>query len=151
MRPTLPTRLALLVAALLAAAAAAAQTVSLHRAGEATTIRVGEAATLPADFPADVHVPAGATLVRVDRTGQRLRLEFTSPKPPDALAADYVAAMADAGWSPARVAPIAGSHVLAWEKDARAVLLAIGADAGGARARLQLLERAQRTPAPPAR
>lgn len=151
MRPTFPTRIPVLAAALLAASAAGAQTVSLQRAGEATTILVGEAATLPADFPADVHVPAGATLVRVDRTGQRLRLEFTSPQSPQALATVCAAAMADAGWAPANVEALPGAHVLAWEKDTRAVLLAVGAEGAGSRARLQLLERARRDAEPPAR
>lgn len=142
MRPTFLPRLAVLAMAIPAAFAVPAQTVSLQRAGEQVTIVVGEAATLPADFPADVFVPPGATLVRVDRLGQdRTVLESTSTETPDALAAAFAKAMAASGWSPAPVVAVAGAEVLAWEKDQRAVVLAVTADAGVTRLRLQLLPR----------
>lgn len=145
MRPTLLSRLAVLAIAMPAAFAVPAQTVSLQRAGEHVTILVGAAAILPADFPGDVFVPTGATLVRVESLGQdRVVVEFTSDQAPDALAAACARSMAEAGWSPATVEAVAGAHAQAWEKHERAVLVAAWTEAGATRLRLQLLPRARR-------
>jgi len=145
MRPTLLSRLAVLAIAVPAAFAVPAQTVSLQRAGEQVTILVGGAAILPADFPGDVFVPAAATLVRVESLGQdRVVVEFTGDEAPDALAAACARSMAEAGWSRAAVEAVAGAQVQAWEKDERAVLVAVSAQAGATRLRLQLLPRARR-------
>lgn len=143
MRLTLPVTATALVGAVLCAAIAAAraQTVSLTQSGEATTVAVGDAATLPGDFPDDVYLPQGARLARVERTGDSQRLEFTATPAPEALAARFTACMAARGWTPAQVRAIPGAQVMAWEKDARAVVVALAPESGGTRLRVQLLPR----------
>jgi len=143
MRSTSLACLALFVGgSLVAVLPAPAQTVSLRRGGEQLTIEVGNAARLPADFPEDVFVPTDARLERVERTGDgRVLVELHVPTPPANLVDAYAASMAVSGWTAARVAPIAGGEAQAWEKDARAVVVAASGDAAGTRLRLQLLPR----------
>lgn len=142
MRPTALPCLAVMSIVLLVAADATAQTVTLQREGEQVTIAVGRAAALPADFPADVFLPSPATLVRVEAAGPgHLMLEFTAAGAPANLAERHADAMAASGWTPAQVAPVAGTEVRAWEKDDRAVVLAATPEPDGTRLRLKLLPR----------
>lgn len=146
MRHAFPACLPLLLALALASGAPAhAQTVSLTQDGEAVTIAVGSAATLPADFPGDIFVPEAARLVRVEQPGDgRLLLDFIVAGTPEATADAYAAAMAASGWTRAGVAPIDGAQVQAWEKAARAVLVVASARDDGSDLRLQLLPRRPR-------
>ena len=151
MSATARTCLALCLPALLALAAPApAQTVSLNQGGQPRTIAVGDAASLPPGFPEDVFVPHGAQLVRVEQAGAgRLLLEFELADTPASLDGAYSTAMTASGWAQAAVVPLAGTRVQAWEKSARAVVVALTAEPGGTRLRLQLLPRkASAEPAP---
>ena len=142
MRTGLLIRIALSGSVLLASSTAFAQTVSMGSGQERVTIRVGDAAVLPADFPHDVFLPPAARLQRVqqDADGARL-LEFAVSGAPDVTADEYAKAMAAAGWTPARVAPVANARVFAWEKDHRALVLMLLPAADGASMHLQLRSR----------
>ena len=121
---------------------AAAQTVTVSTATGDTRIQVGDAASLPADFPADVWLPEGHALQRVERAPATTTLTFDAEGGTATLAGDYDQRMRAAGWTPARVVQPASGCARAWEKDGRAVVAAFGAnDAGGTRVRLQLLPR----------
>ena len=122
-----------------------AQTVSLSSGEGQVTIQVGDAATLPADFPEDVFLPSAAQLQRVQQDadgGQRL--EFSLACTADEAVAQYAKAMVAAGWTPARVAPVANARVQAWEKDHRALVLMVLPAADGASTRLHLQLRSRR-------
>ena len=114
-----------------------AQTVSLSSGEGQVTIQVGDAAALPADFPEDVFLPSAAQLQRVQQDadgGQRL--EFSLAGTADEAVAQYAKAMDAAGWTPARVAPVANARVQAWEKDRHAPAPATAVAARGARRQL---------------
>jgi hypothetical protein len=120
----------------------AAQTVTVRQGGADLKIAVGDAAVMPAGFPADVFVPQDARLLRVERAGDdRLTLGFACGGTPAALAASARDAMLRQGWRQARVAAPAGALAQAWEKDARAVVILAEADGDGSRLTLQLLPR----------
>ena len=121
---------------------AAAQTVTLGKGGKQVTIAIGDDAKLPADFPADVFLPANADLQRVQQVDDdALMLELHAAAAPDSIADQYAAAMVVAGWTGARVAPVPGAIAQAWEKDRRAVLVVAAAEGAGTRLRLQLRAR----------
>ena len=132
-----------LLAAGLVPAPAGAQSVSLTSQGRQVSILVGADAVLPPGFPDDVPVLPGMTLASVQQDGSdTLLLEFRSPEAVDAVAGHYAGAMAAAGWTPARVQPVAGERVLAWEKSRRAALLSVAPEGDRqSRVRLQLLPR----------
>lgn len=131
--------LAVLVA-LLFAAGAAAQTVTMNRAGKDVRITVGDAASLPADFPADVAMPLVHTVLRVDRSGGDTTVVVATPGTLEDEAARFRAGMLADGWTAAALVPPATGLGQAWVKGERAVLAWwTPADAGGVRLQLRLL------------
>jgi hypothetical protein len=106
----------------------------------ATTIASGSAATLPADFPKDVYLPAryklesamqmpGAIVVAVDAPG-----EVTS------LFGEASRQMQAQGWKQTMAMQQGGdTRMLAFEKDNRSVMVSFDADSsGGVKVALQL-------------
>jgi hypothetical protein len=129
-----------LLATLAAPACAAGQTVTLHQAGQAVHIAVGNAATLPTDFPSDVALPATHTVVRVQRSDGSTTVVVATPGTVDEEATRFRAAMIAAGWRAAALMPPPSGIGQAWKKDRRVVIAWLrSADAGGARVQLQLL------------
>jgi hypothetical protein len=124
-------------------AAAAGQTVSLNQGGQAVRIAVGEAAVLPADFPADVALPEHHAVVRVERTGTATTVEVEAPGNVDDEAARFRERMTSAGWTAARIrAPAtAPGQAQAWEKDQRAVVAWVSPAPAGVRLQVELLPR----------
>jgi len=121
---------------------AAAQTVTVSTPEGDMRIQVGDAASLPADFPGDVWLPEAQSLQRVERAGGTTTLTFDAAAGDGVLVGDYERRMHTAGWTAARVAQPASGCARAWEKDGRAVVAAFsGNAAGGTRVRLQLLPR----------
>ena len=138
--------LSFFVSALLLPSVVAAQTVTLATGGEQVTIAIGDDARLPADFPGDVFLLPGSALWRVQQVDNRVMLlEFRTQAAPATVADRYAAAMADAGWTRARVTRIQGAFSQAWEKDQRAVVVSAGAVEGGTRLQVQLRPRQSRT------
>ena len=125
---------------------AAGQTVTLHTAGKAVRIVAGEAAALPADFPADIALPPSLALLQVERTTDTTAVEGTVPGDIEAVAADLRARMQGEGWRAAGVAGPPEGKAMAWEKDTRAVTAWLrpadaGMDAGSVRVQVKLLPR----------
>ena len=131
--------LAVLVA-LAFAAGAAAQTVTMNRAGKDVRITVGDAAALPADFPADVAMPLVHTVLRVDRSEGDTTVVVATPGALEDEAARFRAGMLADGWTAAALVAPATGLGQAWVKGERAVLAWwTPADAGGVRLQLRLL------------
>ena len=131
--------LAVLVALVLPAGAAA-QTVTMNRAGKDVRITVGDAAALPADFPADVPLPSVHTLLRVDRSDGDTTVVVATPGIVEDEAERFRAAMLAGGWTAAALLPPATGQGQAWVKGKRAVLAWwTPADAGGVRLQVRLL------------
>ena len=121
---------------------AAAQTVTVTTTEGDMRIQVGAAASLPDDFPADVWLPEGQSLQRVDRLGATTTLTFDVAPGDGVLVGEYERRMRTGGWTPAHVGQPDAGHARAWEKDGRAVVAAFSANVdGGTRVRLQLLPR----------
>lgn len=136
--------LSILVVTLCVAAFAvpvAAQTVSLNTGGEQVRIKVGDAAVLPADFPADIALPQPHVLTRVQRSVQQTMVELDTPGGLDAVAAQFRASMLIHGWSPARVVQPAAGSAQAWEKEGRTVIVWLAPGPAGTHLQLQLLPR----------
>jgi hypothetical protein len=119
----------------------AAQTVSLNAGGEQVRIKVGDAAVLPADFPADIALPQPHVLTRVQRSAQQTMLELDTSGGLDAVATRFRAGMLANGWAPARVVQPAAGSAQAWEKEGRAVIAWLAAGTAGVHLQLQLLPR----------
>src|SRR5690606_37515427 len=144
MRPARPALL--LLPALLAAMAATganAQTVTLNAGDTQVRIAVDDAATLPADFPADVALPERYELARVERSGAGTTLVLDLPGAIDAAADGFATGMRANGWHEATVVAPATGRAQAWEKDERAVVAWIAPGPAGARLQLQLSQRRQ--------
>jgi len=130
------------LAALALPATAAAQTVSLNQGGRDVRIAIGDAAALPADFPADVPLPSPRTMLSVERSDGRTTLVIVAPGTVEEQAERLRSGMQAQGWRAAAFAAPPTGQGQAWEKDARAVLAWLQpADAGGTRIQLQLLAR----------
>lgn len=129
-----------LLAAFVLPASAAAQTVTMNRGGRDVRITVGDAATLPADFPADVSLPPVHTVVRVERSDGDTTVVVATPDTVEGEAARFRASMLADGWTAAPLIPPATGQGQAWVKGGRAVLAWLTlADAGGVRVQLRLL------------
>jgi len=119
---------------------ASAQTVSLNLGGRAMRITAGDAAALPADFPADVALPDGHAVVQVQHAGEEITVETDAPGDVDTVLARLRERMRAAGWNAAKVARPADGQAQAWEKERRAVVAWVKpAVDGGVRVQLQLL------------
>ncbi len=130
----------MLLAAFVLPASATAQTVTMNRGGQDLRITVGDAATLPADFPADVPLPPVHTVVRVERSDGDTTVVVATPGTVEDEAARFRAGMLADGWTAAALVPPATGQGQAWVKGERAVLAWLTpADAGGVRVQLRLV------------
>jgi hypothetical protein len=118
---------------------ASAQTVSLTAGGKQLRIKVGEAAALPADFPADVVLPQPCVVTRVERSDQETSLELDTPGELGAIAEQFRAGMLVNGWVPAPVRQPATGNAQAWEKDTRVVIAWLTPGPAGVHLQVQLL------------
>ena len=84
-----------------------------------TTFRAGGAGKMPADFPADVYVLAGADVVSSISTpgGANLTLKSSSPKAD--VVAKYAAEMKDKGWTTESTMDMGETAMLSFAKDNR--------------------------------
>jgi hypothetical protein len=128
----------LLLAAAASSPAADAQTVTLHSGGRNVRIVAGDAAVLPADFPADVTLPQPYTLVQVERIGRVVTLEADTPGDVATVAAQWDARMEADGWRDAKVVPPPTGQARAWVKPGRAAIAWVKPAAAGVRFQLQL-------------
>jgi hypothetical protein len=129
----------LLIAACLLPAVAAAQTVTLNQGGKEVRIAVGEAASLPADFPQDIPLPAPHAVLRVQHGGATTTVALEALGTVDDAAARFDAGMRAQGWVAARVNVPAAGRAQAWEKDGRAVVAWWQPSAAGVQVQLELL------------
>ena len=136
-----PLALSLAVLAVLASARATAQVVTLDTASGQVRIAIDEAASLPPDFPADVPLPGGYALARVDRSGAGTTLTMDAPGEVGAIAAAMASGMRANGWQAAPVTAPPGGEAQAWEKDVRAVLAWFVPGEAGTRVQLELSPR----------
>ena len=141
MRPTRPLLFSLALLAGIVPAVANAQVVTLTTGDRQVRIAVDEAATLPADFPADIALPGQYTLARVERSGNDTMLALDLPGGIDSAAAELAARMRADGWREARTVPPATGRAQAWEKDERAVIAWLAPAPAGTRLELRLLPR----------
>jgi hypothetical protein len=120
-------------------APATAQTVTLNQGGKDVRIAVGDAASLPADFPQDIPLPEPHAIVRVQRAGAATTVVIETPGTVEGVAAWFDAGMRAHGWTRARVkAPQAGV-AQAWERERRAVVAWWQPSANGVQVQLELL------------
>lgn len=117
---------------------AAAQTVTMNTGGEHFRIKVGDAAVLPSDFPADVVLPQPNVLVQIQRSNTDLMVELDAPGTPESVANQIRAGMLVNGWTAASVVAPAGGSAQAWEKDTRSVLVWLIPGPAGVRLQLRL-------------
>jgi hypothetical protein len=128
----------LLLAAAAFPPAAHAQTVTLHSGGRNVRIVAGDAAVLPADFPADIALPQPNTLVQVERIGDVVTLEADAPGDVASVAAQWDARMEADGWRDAKVLAPATGQAMAWVKPGRAAIAWVKPGTAGVRFQLQL-------------
>lgn len=131
----------LLAASLGAPLCAAAQTVSLNTGAGQVRIKVGDAAVLPEDFPADVVLPQPYVLTRVQRSDQERMVELDTSGDPGIVAEQFRAGMLVNGWTPARIVQPATGSAQAWEKETRAVVAWLAPGPAGVHLQLRLLPR----------
>jgi hypothetical protein len=141
MLPGMSRLFACLVLVLAFAPCASGQTVTLHSAGRNVRIVAGDAAVLPADFPADVALPEPHTLVQVERSGALTTVLADTPGDVASVGAQWSARMEAAGWRAAGVQQPASGHAMAWEKDSRAAIAWLQPGAAGVRLQLDLRPR----------
>ena len=138
MLPGMSRLFACLVLVLAFAPDASGQTVTLHSGGRNVRIVAGDAARLPADFPADIALPQPYTLVQVERTGHVVTLEADTAGDVAAVAAQWDARMEAGGWRDAKVLQPATGVAMAWVKPGRAAIAWVKAGPAGVRFQLQL-------------
>jgi hypothetical protein len=138
LRP-LPPVLPLLPLLLALSPCAPAQTVSLHANGREVRITAGDAAALPADFPADVALPQPHVVAQVRRIGAATTVEADAPGDVAAVLSQLRERMQASGWTTAKMAQPPVGQAQAWEKDHRAVVAWVRPAASGVHLQLQLL------------
>lgn len=139
-RRALPVSACLALALVVGAAGAAGQTVTLNQGGKDVRIAIGDAAALPAAFPADIALPQPHTVVRVQRSGAAMTVDVETPAATvDEAAARFRADMLAAGWTAAAVRRPPSGRAQAWEKDGRAVVAWLTPAEAGVRMQLELL------------
>lgn len=98
------------------------QTVSgVDEKGQAFSVSQGEAAAIPADFPADLLVPEGLVLDTSMVVGSTAFIGGTMEGDLAALAARIDAHMKDAGWTSVMAMSESGSSTLLWQRENRSV------------------------------
>jgi hypothetical protein len=97
--------------------------------GQATFRATGEG-KMPADFPADVHVYSGASVVSSFSTPSGVNLTLKSSAAPKDVAARYAAAMKDKGWTATSTTDMGDMIMLVFDKDDRKANVVVMAENG---------------------
>ena len=98
------------------------QTVSgVDEEGRAFSVTQGEAATLPAGFPADAYLPEGLVLDTAMVVGENIVVGGSLPGSVATLAAEVETRMAAAGWTSMLTMTEPGSSAQRWEQGGRGV------------------------------
>jgi hypothetical protein len=87
--------------------------------------------TLPADFPKDVPVYAGATVVSASTAGGVVGAVLNTADAPDKVAAHYKDELAKNGWSAPQVMSAAGTTTIRATKEKRQAAIVVTKDTEG--------------------
>jgi hypothetical protein len=91
------------------------------------TASYGENVTIPSDFPSDVPVYAGGTVIAVTNAADGASLTFTTSDSIDTVMTWYDSQLSD--WTKSADLAYSGSHTVQYEKDG--VQIAVNASASG--------------------
>ena len=131
-----------------AVSAATGEKVSVDKDGGQVTFKTdkgdvqvssGAAATLPASFPKDVHLPAGYTIDSAMQSSDAIILGLEVAGDLGQLASDTDRAMTAAGWKQQTAMQSAGGKLFMYEKDKRSAMMSFApGDDGKVRLGVQL-------------
>lgn len=95
-----------------------------------TTFRSGGAGKMPEDFPADVYVVAGASVVSSLSHSGGFNLALTSPAAPKDVVAQFAAGMKDKGWAAKSTLDMADLAMLSFAKGNRTANVVVQSEGG---------------------
>ena len=94
------------------------------------TFRAGGAGEMPKDFPADVYVMSGASVVSSISTPGGVNLTLQSVRPKADVVAQYAAEMKDQGWTTESTMDMGEMAMLSFAKDNRAASVIVQVEDG---------------------
>ena len=101
-------------------------------------VNTGAAAGLPADFPKDVQLPDGATILLSSTVPEGHSLTLESTTPPADILMKFSASMTAQGWKQTASMDMGGAKMANFEKDTRTANLIIGQNNGTGKSTCQL-------------
>ena len=96
----------------------------------AQTFRAGGAGEMPKDFPADVYVPAGASVVSSISAPGGLNLTLQSGSPKTDVVAQFAAEMKAQGWATESTMDMGETAMLSFAKDNRRASVIVQSENG---------------------